>query len=144
MGGGNVLFMLFVFIFTYWCPTRFLYQMMFVKFNSTMTGVTCGAETVNPSGTPQLTPGFNWVHIARSLVFCVMLCRSLFVFVSFFFWPLCCLSFLWPLCCLSFFWPVCCLSFFWPVCCLSFDLRLLLTLLVYYNFSYNECLVTRF
>ena len=21
-----------------------------------MTGVTCGAETVNPSGTPQLTP----------------------------------------------------------------------------------------
>ena len=117
MGGGNVLFMLFVFIFTYWCPTRFLYQMMYVKFNSTMTGVTCGAETVNPSRTPQLTPAFNWVHIARSIVFCVMFYRSLFVFVSFFFWPL---------------------------CCLSFDLRLLLTLLVYYNFSYNECLVTRF
>jgi hypothetical protein len=57
---------------------------------------------------------------------------------------LCCLSFFWPLCCLSFFWPLCCLSFFWPLCCLSFDLRLLLTLLVYYNFSYNECLVTRF
>ena len=30
---------------------------------------------------------------ARSLVFCVVFCRSLFVLSSFFFWPLCCLSF---------------------------------------------------
>jgi hypothetical protein len=34
-----------------------------------------------------------WVHVTRSLVFCVMFCRSLFVHLSFFFWPLCCLSF---------------------------------------------------
>ena len=33
------------------------------------------------------------VHISRSLVLCVMFCRSLFVLLYFFFWPLCCLSF---------------------------------------------------
>ena len=38
-------------------------------------------------------PVFREVNVARSLVFCVMFCRSLFVLVSFIFWPLCCLSF---------------------------------------------------
>jgi hypothetical protein len=33
------------------------------------------------------------VRVARSLVFCVMSCRSLFVPLSFLFWPLCCLFF---------------------------------------------------
>jgi hypothetical protein len=33
------------------------------------------------------------VRIVRSLVFCVRFCRSMFVFLSFFFWALCCLSF---------------------------------------------------
>ena len=33
------------------------------------------------------------VRIVRSLVLCVMFCRSMFVFLSFFFWALCCLSF---------------------------------------------------
>jgi hypothetical protein len=33
------------------------------------------------------------VRVTRSLVFCVMFCRSLFVFCTFFFWPLCCLFF---------------------------------------------------
>ena len=37
--------------------------------------------------------GFNGVLVNRSLVLCVMLCRSLFVPLSFFFWPLHCLSF---------------------------------------------------
>jgi hypothetical protein len=36
---------------------------------------------------------FSGVCVARSLVFRVVLCRSLFVILSFFFWPLCCLSF---------------------------------------------------
>ena len=50
-----------------------------------------------------------------------VLCRSLSVLLSFFFWPLYCLSFFWPLYCLSFFWPLYCLSFFfWPLYCLSF------------------------
>ena len=35
------------------------------------------------------TPGFCGVHGARSLIFCVVFCRSLFLF---FFWPLCFLS----------------------------------------------------
>jgi hypothetical protein len=35
---------------------------------------------------------FNGVRVARSLVFCAMLCRSLFVLLSFFLWPMCCLS----------------------------------------------------
>ena len=34
-----------------------------------------------------------WVRVARSLVLCVLLCRSLFVLLYFFFWPLCCLFF---------------------------------------------------
>ena len=34
------------------------------------------------------------VHVTRSLVLCVMFCRSLFVLLYFFFWPLCCLFFL--------------------------------------------------
>jgi hypothetical protein len=51
----NVLFMLFVFIYIYWWPTRFPYQMMFVSFSSDTTGVTSGAWTTNPSGAPDFT-----------------------------------------------------------------------------------------
>jgi len=47
----------------------------------------------------------------RSLVFCVVFCRSLVVNLSFFCWPLCCLSFA--------------------------DSRILITSLVSSNFSYN-------
>ena len=36
---------------------------------------------------------FSGVRVARSLVFCVMFCRSLFVILTFFFWPVCCLFF---------------------------------------------------
>ena len=39
------------------------------------------------------TSVFSRVRVTRSLVFCVMFCRSLFVLLSFFVWPLCCLSF---------------------------------------------------
>jgi hypothetical protein len=53
----------------------------------------------------------------KCLVFCVMICRSLFVHLSFFFLTLCCLSFL-TLCCLSFF-----------------NLRILITFLVSSNYS---------
>ena len=38
-------------------------------------------------------PSFSWVRVTRSLVFCVVFGRSLFVLLSFFIWPLCCLSF---------------------------------------------------
>jgi hypothetical protein len=38
-------------------------------------------------------PGFGGVRVVRSLVFCAMFCRWLFVLFPLFFWPLCCLSF---------------------------------------------------
>jgi hypothetical protein len=53
---------------------------------------------------------FSWVHVTRSLVLYVMFCRSLFVLLYFFFWPL---------------------------CCLSFDLQILITPLVSTNTSYD-------
>jgi len=48
--------MLFVFIYIYWCPTSFPYQMMFVSYNSNTTGVTGGAGTTYPPGTANLIP----------------------------------------------------------------------------------------
>jgi hypothetical protein len=69
---------------------------------------------------------FRGVRITRSLVSCAMSCRSLFVLLSFFFWPLCCqffcllaivLSVL-----LSFGHCVVCSSVFWPLSCLFFCL----------------------
>jgi hypothetical protein len=42
-------FMLFVFIYVSRYPTRLPYQMMFVSFNSTMTGPTGGTKTTYPS-----------------------------------------------------------------------------------------------
>ena len=75
----NVLFILFVFIFVYWCPTLFSYLMMFVSFNSNTTGVTCGTGTDYHSGAPEIFLGFRGLHVAWSLVFYVMFCRWLFV-----------------------------------------------------------------
>ena len=75
------LFMLFVFIYVYWCPTRFLYQMMFVTFNSNTTGVTCGAGTAYPSGTPEFTPEFSGICAAQHLVSCVVFCRTYIIHV---------------------------------------------------------------
>ena len=49
------------------------------------TGVISGTGTSNPPGEPEFDPGFKWGRVARSLVFCVMFCRSLFVLLSFFF-----------------------------------------------------------
>ena len=44
-----------------------------------MTSATSGPGTVYPSGAPELPWVFSWIRIARSLVFCVVFCRSLFV-----------------------------------------------------------------
>jgi hypothetical protein len=47
------------------------------------------------SVSPQVFSGVEWVvRVARSLVFCVVFCRSLFVLLSLFFCPLCYISFL--------------------------------------------------
>ena len=49
--------------------------------------------TAYPSGAPEFTIGFKWGSFTRSLVLCVLFCRSLFVLLSLFFWQLYCLSF---------------------------------------------------
>ena len=59
-----------------------------------MRGATTGAGIAYPSGAPEFTPGFSGVRVTRSLVLCVMFCRSLFVLLYFFFLLLCCLFFL--------------------------------------------------
>ena len=46
---------------------------------SNKTGTTCGTGTAYPSGASQI---FSGVRVARSLVFCVMFCKSLFVITS--------------------------------------------------------------
>jgi hypothetical protein len=46
----------------------------------TTTAATSGAGTANPSGAPEITLVFSRFHVARSLVFCVVFSRSLFVF----------------------------------------------------------------
>ena len=47
---------------------------------SNTTTATCGTGTAYTSR----APSFSWVHVARSLVFCLVFWRSLFVLLSFF------------------------------------------------------------
>ena len=75
-------------------------------FRPDTTGATSGAENAYTSAPPEFTLGFSGVRVAQSLVFCVMLCRLLFVLLSFL-----------------------------PLYCLSFNLWLLITHLVSSNFS---------
>jgi len=42
-------------------------------------GALYGTRTVYSQGTHEFTPGFSGVYVSRSLVFCVVFCRSLFV-----------------------------------------------------------------
>ena len=37
-----------------------------------MTGGTRGAGLAYPFGAPEFTPGFSWVRVTQSLVFCVI------------------------------------------------------------------------
>jgi hypothetical protein len=56
---GHVLFVSLVFMFVYWCPTRFMWCSIGWPFRS--------------------TPVFCGVHVVLSLVFCIMFYGSLFV-----------------------------------------------------------------
>jgi hypothetical protein len=62
------------------------YHRLFNKNNT--TGNTCEAGTADPSGAHEFTPVCSGVRVARYLVFCVKFCRSLFVLVFFFSWPM--------------------------------------------------------
>ena len=85
----------------------------------TKSNTTGGTGTAHPSGAPE----FKWVRIVRSLFFCVVFCRSLFVLFLFGHCIVC--------------------SSFWPLYCLFFDLRLLIIPLVSSNFSYQSFLFNR-
>ena len=58
-----------------------------------MTGITSEEGTAYPSGASEFTPGFQWGSCYAIFSFICMFCRSLFVLLYFFFWPLCCLFF---------------------------------------------------
>ena len=59
-------------------------------FNMSNTiGATSGTIIASPSGAYEFTPVVSEVLVNLS---CIVLCRQLFVFLSFFFWPLHCLS----------------------------------------------------
>ena len=56
-------------------------------------GATCGTGTAYPSEAHEFTPGFYWGSCYSIFSFICRSCRSLFVFLYFFFWSLCCLFF---------------------------------------------------
>jgi hypothetical protein len=89
-----------------WGPTSFPIHRCFCNKSNT-TGVTSRAGTACLSGAPEFRPDFSGTRVVRSLVSCVVFCRSFAVFLSFIYWPL---------------------------YYLSFDLRLLITHLVSSNF----------
>ena len=72
-------FMLFVFIYVYWCPIRSPYHMILVSFNCNTTGVECGAVTANPSGVPEFTLDFQWGVCYSIFSFLHRFCRAFFV-----------------------------------------------------------------
>jgi hypothetical protein len=80
--GIHVSFMLFVFIYLYCCPIQFLYQMMILSFISNAKAITSGAGTAN---LPEYFSSLRYLRgfmLLKSLVFCVVFCRSLFVLLS--------------------------------------------------------------
>ena len=75
--------MLYVFIIG---VQRDSFQMVFVSFNSHMTGVNSRAETHSHSGTSESIPILVGDRVAQHLV--VVFGRSLFVPLYILFWPL--------------------------------------------------------
>ena len=76
------------------CPAFVFNDLSHWFFNkSNMTCVSSGSWTACLSRTHELTPVFSGVRDTRSIIFCVVFCRSLFVILRFYFWPLYYLSF---------------------------------------------------
>jgi hypothetical protein len=92
---------------------------------SNTTGAICGTGTAYPSWAPDFIPVFSGVGIARSLVFYVMSCRSLFVLLAIALSVLQLTASDHPF------------GIFWPLRCLSFNLRFLIIPLV----SFGHCVV---
>jgi hypothetical protein len=83
----QVLLMEFVFIYLCWFSTRFSYPMIVVSFNNNSTEITSGIRIAYPSETPTVNgvSTVNGCRVARSLVFCIVLCGILVVFHGFYF-----------------------------------------------------------
>ena len=79
----------------YWCNYIQKIESLKTGYNNMyMLGIlTSGAGTAYPSRPPKFTPGFQWGSCYSIFSFMCMFCRSLFVLLYFFFWPLCCLFF---------------------------------------------------
>ena len=110
------------------------------------TDPSCGTGSVYLSGAHAFTPVVCGVIVALYLVFCVIFCSSLFVFLSFYFgrcivcllfWPLYCLFFILAVVLSVFYFGRCivCLLF-WPLYCLSFILAVVLSV-----FYFGRCIV---
>jgi len=91
---GFVFYLYYFHLFTYTGVQHYIY----IRWCSYRLTVTRRVSLVEQELLPLLEylstlPVFIWIRIARSLVFCVVFCRSLFVLLFFFFWPLFGLSF---------------------------------------------------
>ena len=62
------------------------------RFWFNMTGVTSGAELLTLPEHLCSPPLFSWVRVARSIVLCLVFCRSFFLLLTIFYCPLHCLS----------------------------------------------------
>jgi hypothetical protein len=94
------LYILYVLSSMVWCLLRYLYR-LYVLSSMVWCLLRC-----------EFTPGFLWGSCYSIFSFICMFCRSLFVLLYFFFWPLCCLFF--------------------------FDIRILIAPLVSSNSSWNK------
>ena len=95
----------FIYRMSYWCLSslpcvnftmtlrRNDILLLHLTVTFTTTGVTSESGAGNPSGAHEFSPVFSGVRVVRSSVFCVLFLRLLLVPLSFFFWPLYCLSF---------------------------------------------------
>ena len=75
---------------------RPLFVCLFASFSLVIVlyiPLTSGAGTAYPSGAPDFTPSFEWGSCYSIFSFICTFCRSLFVLLYFFFWPLCFLFF---------------------------------------------------
>ena len=62
------------------CTIHITIILLGVENHLIIKGATCGTEMAYPSGAQEFIPcAFSGVSVARSLAFCVMFCRSLFL-----------------------------------------------------------------
>ena len=77
-----------VFIYEYWCPTRFPYYKMHCRLTVTRWVSLVRQKLKKPSGAPEFHAIFSEVHVARCLAFCVLwiiICPFAFFWYSCFF-----------------------------------------------------------